>query len=307
MSGMETIVKFGCLSDEHRWNANRYNFEWLPDLDEHDRDIIKLLDCLCDGEYSGQASATQLYNLILNERAKGMELDLVADWAEIFSYVNIIVYEETRHGFTLGTLNHYVNTGNFDHISNLSVREYGKRYMWCFEDRKYWDLYSYILAHLFAEIINVELYRDVVGQVHHPKLKELAGNIMTDEARHASAWTELIKNLIQSDSRHEERALASLDTGLVYHNAMVHETYFEGLNKMLPLFVPTGKKKNPNKPSAMELIVKKKYKILCELFGDKNPISQKDVRLNHMKYLSMATGETRASYDENSEYNIKFG
>ena len=53
MSGLETIVKFSYLSDENRWDAKRYQFDWLHELDDNDRGIIRLLDCLRDGEFSG--------------------------------------------------------------------------------------------------------------------------------------------------------------------------------------------------------------------------------------------------------------
>ena len=79
MSGLETVVKFSYLSDENRWDANRYNFDWLPELDEHDREIIRLLDCLRDGEFSGQASAAQFHDLMIQAKAAGYTDDLVAD------------------------------------------------------------------------------------------------------------------------------------------------------------------------------------------------------------------------------------
>ena len=66
-NGISTIVHFGCLSDEQRWHAYRYNWEWLKELDDNDRSLIELLDCLSEGEYSGQASSVQFHDLLLTE------------------------------------------------------------------------------------------------------------------------------------------------------------------------------------------------------------------------------------------------
>lgn len=302
MSGLETIAKFGCISDENRWNANRYEFPWAAELDEHDRNIIKLLDCLRDGEYSGQASATQFYDMILRDKQNGYPEDLVADWSPLFDYMYIIVYEEMRHGIVLGLLYHYVTTGKTDYISQVNVRDYGKRYVWCYEDRRYWDKYSYILTHLFSEVINTELYRDVVNRVHHPELKAALAHIRNDEARHIAAWTALIKDLIDADPRHKEAALASLERGLVYHNAMVHETYFEGLNKMMPLFLSD----QTDKLDPIRRITRKKFRVLEELFGEDNPYTEKDVQDMHISYLHTASGQTRAKYSPSTANNIEF-
>lgn len=302
MSGLETIAKFGCLSDENRWNANRYEFPWATELDEHDREIIKLLDCLRDGEYSGQASATQFYDMLIHDKQNGYPEELVADWSPLFDYMYIIVYEEMRHGIVLGLLYHYVTTGKTDYISQVDVRDYGKRYIWCYEDRRYWDKYSYILTHLFSEVINTELYRDVVNRVHHPELKAALANIRNDEARHIAAWTALIKDLLNSDPRHKKAALASLERGLLYHNAMVHETYFEGLNKMLPLFLSD----QADKLDPIRRITRKKFRVLEELFGDDNPYTEKDVQDMHLSYLHTASGHTRAKFSPSTANNIEF-
>lgn len=302
MSGLETIAKFGCISDENRWAANRYDFPWLSELDDYDRDIIKLLDCLRDGEYSGQASTTQFYDMLINARNNGYPQELVADWTPLFSYMYTIVYEETRHGIVLGLLYHYVTTGKTDYLAQVDIRDFGNRYIWCYDERRYWDQYSYLLAHLFAEVINTELYRDVVNRVHHPELKAALANIRNDEARHIAAWAALIKDLINTDDRHRKAALASLERGLLYHNAMVHETYFEGLNKMLPLFLSEQK----DKLEPMRRITRQKHRLLMELFGDDNPYSEKDIQNMHLAYLQKASGHNRAKFSEDAPDNIDF-
>jgi hypothetical protein len=302
MSGLETVAKFGCLSDENRWPVGRYDFPWLAELDEHDRDIIRLLDCLRDGEYSGQASAAQFYDMLITARRNGHPSELVSDWTPLFSYMYTIVYEEMRHGMVLGLLYHYVTTGKTDYLAQVNVRDFGARYVWCYEERRYWDEYSYILTHLFSEVINTELYRDVVNRVHHPELKAALAHIRNDEARHIAAWTALIKDLVDADPRHRAGALASLERGLLYHNAMVHETYFEGLNKMLPLFLS----ENKDKLEPIRRITRQKFRILNELFGEDNPYSEKDVQNMHLAYLQKASGHNRAKFTEESPDNIEF-
>jgi hypothetical protein len=302
MSGLETIAKYGCLSDENRWNTNRYDFPWLHELDEHDREIIKLLDCLRDDEYSGQASTTQFYDMLINARKNGYPEELAADWSPLFSYMYTIVYEEMRHGMVLGLLYHYVTTEKTDYLQQVDIRNFGKQYIWCYEERRYWDKYSYILTHLFSEVINTELYRDVVNRVYHPELREILANIRNDEARHIAAWTALIKDMINADPRHKEASLQSLERGLLYHNAMVHETYFEGLNKMLPLFLSAQN----DKLDPLRRITHQKYRILVELFGEQNPYSEKEVQDMHISYLHTASGQSRAKYSESSPNNIEF-
>jgi hypothetical protein len=302
MSGIETIVEFGCLSDEQRWHARRFDWKWLSELDDHDRKMVDLLDCLADGEFSGQASAAQFFELMVREMDAGYPKELAYDWGELFAYVHIIAYEELRHGLSLGLANHFVKNGNLDFISGIPVREFGKKYVWCYEERKYWDIYAYVLAHLFGEVVNTELYRDMRIQIHHPELKQVVTNIMTDEARHTRAWAEMIKNLVRADPRHETRALASLERGLTHHNAMVHETYFEGQNKMMGIFLPArGAKK-----AAIDRIVDKKVALLVEIFADKNPYTTEDVKDIHMRFLQRALGEKRAVYSPEAEGGIQF-
>ncbi len=302
MSGIETIVKYSCLSDENRWDANKYNFTWASELSKNDKDIIELLDCLSDGEHSGQASSVQFVELMVREMDNGYPQELANDWSEIYAYINIITYEEFRHGLSLGVLYNYIKNNNFNYFKNESISEYGRKYLWCYKEREYWDLYEYLLTHLFSEITNTELYRDLSKQVKHPKLKELITNIMTDEARHMSAWSEVIKNLIHQNKYHKERMLKSLKKGINYHNAMVHERYFEGVNKMMHLFNPEGIKKQP----AINIMLKNKYRMLNYLFGEENPLTIDDLYKEHMTFLSRSLGKKRASYDKKATDDILF-
>ncbi|MCP2023283.1 hypothetical protein [Pseudomonas laurylsulfatiphila] len=301
MSGISTIVNFGCLSDEQRWDAQRYDWNWLTELDEHDRDIVNLLDCLSDGEFSGQASAVQFHDLLLTEVREGYPKSLANDWGQILAYVNIIAYEEMRHGIALATAYHYVSTGELGYVDKLSVREYSEKYIWCYEDRKYWDLYSYTFAHLFGEVVNTELYRDVRSQVHHPALQALITNIMKDEARHTQAWAAVIEEMVKSDPAHLERSLAVIDVGLTYHNAMVHETYFEGQNKLMQLFLPAKRGEG-----AVDRIVRKKTQLMEQIFGAQNPYTQEQMRAQHVSFLVKGLGQTRAVHSPESEDGILF-
>lgn len=296
------MVEYGCLSDEQRWQAGGYDWPWVQELDEHDLSLVRLLDCLSEGEFSGQASAAQMYELIFHEKKKGMPPALVGDWGEVLSYINIIVYEETRHGLSLGLLSHYASTGNTDFINGLSIRDYSEKYIWCYDKRNFWDLYSYALAHLFGEVINTELYRDLRSLVHHPDLKILITNIMKDEARHTRAWSHIIKNIIDADPYHKQRFLQTVDTGLTCHNAMVHSTYFEGQNKMMHLFV------NPREgeKGAIDRIVDIKFRLMDSLFGADNPRSRDDIKEMHVDFLIKSSGKSGATYSPDGDSNICF-
>lgn len=302
VTGIETIVHYGWLSDEQRWDANRYDWPWLSELKEDDKKIVLLLDCLSDGEFSGQASITQFYKLIFTLRDEGFDKDLLSDWGEVLAYANIITYEEFRHGVSLGKLFNHVKTGTDNFIPSLSVRHFSEKYIWCFEERQYWNLYSYALAHLFAEIVNTELYKDVRALISHPELKKIVSNIMRDEARHIKAWKDIILNIINADHRHKELFLESLTEGLIFHNAMVHETFFEGQNKMLNLFLSDEDGKN----SAIERICRSKYNVLNELFGNENSFTVEDIRHIHTEFLIKSFGKNRAIFSGSSDNKIEF-
>lgn len=302
MTGINTIVKYGWLSDEQRWNANRYEWNWLHELEQDDKDIAILLDCLADGEYSGQASVAQTYDMMLRAKAEGYPKDLLNDWGEFLSYSNIIAYEETRHGLSIGLINHFACHGNLDYFDQLTVKDYSRKYIWCYDERRYWNLYSYALAHLFAEVVNTELYRDMRAQIKHPKFREVISNIMKDEARHISAWLNVIKNIVEADEYHKQHFLAEVDCGLSYHNAMVHETYFEGQNKMMRFFVSS----KGDEPGTIERIIRSKFKVLDTLFGDDNPYSFEQVKENHYAFLAKTRGKKRAVFSEEVEGNICF-
>ncbi len=302
MAGINTIVQYGCMSDEQRWNANRYNWEWLHELEQDDKDIAMLLDCLADGEYSGQASVAQTYDLMHKAKEKGYPKDFLNDWGEFLAYSNIIAYEETRHGLSVGLINHYACHGNLDYFDHLTVRDYSRKYIWCYEERRYWNLYSYALAHLFAEVVNTELYRDMRPQIKHPMFKEVITNIMKDEARHIRAWLNVIKNIVEADEYHKRCFLDALDCGLNYHNAMVHETYFEGQNKMMRFFV--GSKNG--EPGTIDRIISIKCKLLDTLFGEDNPYNFEKVKESHYAFLAKTRGKKRAVFSEEVEGNISF-
>lgn len=302
MNNMNTVIHYAWLSDEQRWDAKRYDWQWMSELKENDIELIKLLDCLSDGEFSGQASITQFYHLIFDLRKNGFDFDLLCDWGNVLAYANIITYEEFRHGLSLGKLYNYINTGKDDFFDKLTIKDYSKKYIWCFEERKYWNLYSYALSHLFAEVVNTELYKDVRTLINHPELKVVVSNIMKDEARHIKAWKDIIKDIIESDDRHKSLFLESLSEGLIFHNAMVHETFFEGQNKMLSLFLNT----NDGKSSAIDRICKSKFNILNELFGNENPYSIAEIKKIHSEFLSNSFGETRARYSNNPKNKIEF-
>ena len=302
MTGINTIVKYGCLSDEQRWHADRYEWEWLHEIEQNDKEIASLLDCLADGEYSGQASVAQTYDLMMKAKAEGYPDGLLHDWGEFLSYSNIIAYEEMRHGLSVGLINHYATHGNLGYFEQLEVRDFSRKYIWCYEERKYWNLYSYALAHLFAEVVNTELYRDMRTQIAHPKFKEVISNIMKDEARHISAWQHVIKNIIDANEYHKRRFLDEVDRGLNYHNAMVHETYFEGQNKMMRFFVSTQN----GVPGTIERIIRSKHKILCMLFEDDNPYTYDEVKENHFSFLAKTRGKKRAVFSEEADGNILF-
>ncbi|MCY1401466.1 hypothetical protein D9M71_165840 [compost metagenome] len=96
-------------------------------------------------------------------------------------------------------------------------------------------------------------------------------------------------------------SLAVIDTGLTYHNAMVHETYFEGQNKLMQLFLPAKRGEG-----AIDRIVRKKTQLMDQIFGEHNPYTAEEIRAQHVSFLVKGLGKTRAIYSAETEDKILF-
>jgi len=268
------------MSDKLRWKSDGYNISWYVDLEESDIEIIKRLQRLGDGEYSGLGSTILLYDMILHDIPKEYQ----SGFSEIIMYSHIIAYEEMRHGIAVSNLYEAVSNNNPNYLDTVSVQEISDKFIFGFEDNVYWDAYGLLISHCLSEVPNCVLYKDVLSQAKHPKLKSLIKNILRDEIRHKLALTEIVLNLVNLSEYHKQRCLDSLESGLNHHNALQHGRYFEGINDMAYLF---------NK-GASEVIVKDKFNIIQKWFGEDNPYTYRDLIIKHLKFTQLSKGKVKS-------------
>jgi len=95
---MNTLIKFADLSDENRWLSKGFEFEF--DISKGDRALLNKLIVIGEGEFTGLASSLLLPKMIKEQ----VPSKYTKDWTDIFVYMNIIVYEEYRHGMVIGML-----------------------------------------------------------------------------------------------------------------------------------------------------------------------------------------------------------
>jgi rubrerythrin len=251
---MNTLIKYADLSDKGRWDANCYDFDVNPT--ESDKKLLSLLSVIGEGEFTGISSGLLLPKMIMDEVPKKHQ----KDFAEILVYMNIIIYEEFRHGMAISTLLNI--EPDLSDVFNIDTKHY-------------WGAYGLLLSHCLSEATNAILYNSLIKQIEDPGLIKIFTNIQKDEARHLSAWKHMIKDIINKDPYHKKMALAALDDGINKHNAMIGDNYFQGVKDTIKIF----------KPSALNDLVLTKHKILMYWFGDDNPYSITDLKISHLNFL----------------------
>lgn len=271
-------IKWADLSDKMRWESNGYDLGWADELEEGDIQIIKNLKRVGEGELTGVGSTVLFNNLVMQDVPKDHRYE-VAEW---LMYFPILVYEEIRHGVMLKSLFNKIE-GKGNYIEQTSIKEVGEKYVFEWEDNIHWDSYGLLMSHCLSEATNAHLYKSIVNRIKHPKFKELILNLQKDEFRHLTIISKIVKRLINSDEYHKQRCLSSIHKALNHHNAMQHENYVDGLNASLPVFENGSATK----------IVKKKFKILEDWFGDDNPYTFLSLLKEHISFLTMVSGKTK--------------
>jgi len=216
MYSMDTLLKYADLSDETRWLAKGYNFDF--DISDHDLDILNCLEVIGEGEYTGITSGLLLPKMIMDQ----VPSEHIRDWTEIVIYMNIIVYEEFRHGYTISKL-----LGK-DDLQGVNIFDLSAE--------KNWNAYSLLMSHCLSEVSNVLLYKNIIERFESKELSSIFRNIQKDEARHLSAWKELIKDLIDSNDYHRNKCEESLNDALNQHNASIGDNYDQGVKDTLHFF-----------------------------------------------------------------------
>ncbi|MEO1945520.1 MAG: hypothetical protein ABGY11_14555 [Candidatus Thioglobus sp.] len=256
---MNTLIKFGDLSDKSRWLANGYNYDF--NISENDRALLDKLIVIGEGEFTGLASALLLPKMIKEQVPK----EHISDWTEILVYMNIIVYEEFRHGMVISKLAN----------GNVDLKEVGDKFIWSVDSTELWNAYGLLVTHCLSEVSNTLLYKALAPKFESEELRLIFSNIQKDESRHLLAWKDLIKDLIDSSEYHKKRVIESLVDGLHKHNAMLGRNYFKGVSDTMSIF-PKG---------SLNIMANIKYNILEYWFGEENPISKRDIKLGYAKFL----------------------
>ena len=199
IKGLDVIYKFAKLQEE-KWSLSYFLEEdkWWTELNETDVKILRVLNYVGDGEFSGTGMGLHFWDL-LQEQPK----EVMYDFYEAFEYAHFIIQDEFRHGIVIKTLNSLLD-GDETYLVNVDDQaprtfEYKKICDNCFEMQ---------MIFLISEIYNFEIYNHLKKMATHSKLKELMDAVAKDEARHLAGWTAFITKQIDHS---EEYAKAYLD------------------------------------------------------------------------------------------------
>jgi hypothetical protein len=263
MFNLNLLTKYSCLSDKMRWNAQDFIFPF--DLTEPDKEIVSYLKRVGDGELTGIGAGILVYDLI-----KKVPEQYRSAFITSAMYINIIVIEEFRHGVTLSVLN------DPDFIDKFDMNTFGNDNLVNLNNDLKWDVYGILLSLCLSEVVNTELYKCAFEEAETPELKELLKNIMKDEARHLSAWRDIIKEISNDDPYHYNMFIKSFDNAIHSHNASIGSSYIDGVRDTLGIF----------KFDSIDNIVDKKYEILVHCFGNKLPFTKPDLKRGHLNFLA---------------------
>jgi hypothetical protein len=264
MHNLELITKYSCLSDENRWSVNKYDFTDL-DISEKDKDCIQNIWAVGCGEMTGIGAQILMYRLLDNESQ-----ERIGDFYTAYEYFNIIVAEEFRHGMTIA------NLINPNYIKEQDHRSFGTEYVRDVQNPNQWDCYGLLISLCLSECVNTQLYKCIAKKVENPELNRIFNNIMKDEARHLSAWRDIIKQLCDTDDYHKQRFLEALSGSMHTHNASIGNNYWTGVKGTFQIF----------ERDSVENIIQSKYTTLITIFGDDLPYTKRQLKDQHMRFLA---------------------
>jgi|JYMV01.1.fsa_nt_gi rubrerythrin len=255
---MDTIIKWANLSDNQRWKIEgNYDYPWISELSDDDKAVLKTLRDIAKGEHSGTGSVYMMFKMIPE--------DYINDWATIAVYSSIISYEEFRHGTVINALNGI----------KLSDEEWAEDTRVEADNVHNWTAYSLLMSFAISEATNVMVYEKIINAVEDERLKDIFKNIKRDEARHLSAWRDLIKQLINKNDFHKQQMLDNLDLAIHFHNAEIHKDYMRGADMTKHLWTPKD----------LMNVTNTKFKLLEHWFGDDNPYTPAKLKIAHVKAM----------------------
>jgi hypothetical protein len=268
MHNLKLITKYSCLSDENRWSVNNYNFDF--EINDEDRECIRNIWAVGCGEMTGIGAQILMYRLLDKESQ-----DRIADFYTAYEYFNIIVAEEFRHGMTIAQLI------NPKYIESQNHRSFGTEYVKDVQNPNDWDCYGLLISLCLSECVNTQLYKCISEKVESEDLTWIFNKIMKDEARHLSAWRDIIKQLCETDPYHKQRFLDALPGSVHTHNASIGSNYWTGVKDTFNIF----------DRDSVENIIQSKYTVLTAIFGDDLPFTQRQLKDQHMRFLAASLME----------------
>jgi len=263
MVGLELLTTLSCLSDKARWSVN--DFTHPHPISPHDRELIERVRRVGEGELTGIGAGILVYDLLKDVPEEYRDALITAA-----VYINLIVIEEFRHGVMIGIL------ANDDFLTNFDMREFGKQNLIDLTNEPDWDIYGILTSLCLSECVNAELYRSIAKRVECPHLKKIFINIMKDEARHLSAWRDIISEIVNTDEFHRKGIENAVKSTVHFHNASIGGSYTEGVKDTFGIF----------DRDSIDNIINSKYTTIRHFFGGSSPLSREELKRGHLKFLA---------------------
>lgn len=229
MIGLDIITKYALISDKVRWDVNDYDFKDLVStLSEKDKELILTLDKIGDGELTGVGMLKCLFELMSADPQK-----LYSVFYEVIMYaVNVIIYEEYRHGLVLKSLVHEIK-GNDNFINTIDGEFVASQYI---NLENIWKTpYETLISFLFGEVTNTLIYREASRMSESEELKKLLSNISSDEYRHKCAWRDISHKICQ-DTDNCVHFIEAFKNSHMIHQAEIGSKYTEGVQESINIF-----------------------------------------------------------------------
>lgn len=268
MAGLELLTTLSCLSDKGRWDVK--DFVHAKDISAADMALIKRIKRVGEGELTGIGASILVYDLIKDVPAEYRDALITPAL-----YVNLIVIEEFRHGVMIGVLE------DSDFIPNFNVPEFGKENLLSLSNGAGWDIYGILTSLCLSECVNAELYRCISKKVECSGLKQIFNNILKDEARHLSAWRDIITELVATHDYHRKGIERAVLTTAHHHNAAIGGSYLAGVKDTFGIF----------DRSSIDNIINSKFTTIKAFFKGDSPLSKMDLKRGHLNFLTNKESE----------------
>jgi hypothetical protein len=156
------------------------------------------------------------------------------------------------------------------------MSEFGRQNLIDLTNEPDWDVYGIITSLCLSECVNAELYRSIAKRVECPHLKKIFSNIMKDEARHLSAWRDIISELVGQDDYHRKGIENAVKSTVHCHNASIGGSYADGVKDTFGIF----------DRDSIDNIINSKYTTIRHFFGGSSPLSREELKRGHLKFLA---------------------